>query len=347
MAFTSQLKLEEVIGHGHFGDVHAAVDPLHGKVAVKVLRQLDDETKEEWEARKDDIMSEAQTLKAAEHPNVVRVLNICRHDEDNRLHMVCEFCDGGSVAGEYAAGPIPLHRVRDIITDVCLGLEAIHERQMIHRDIKPGNILRSGKTWKIGDFGLVSDSIIDGYASATGYSDHLPPEFWKRDITSTKTDVWALGMTVYRLLHGHPFYIHHFRQLNGPTVRELVENGGFASRLPFLHHIPNAWRKFIRKALHDETDRRFQSIFALSQALADLPVEPDWECDFLPNRTVWTREKSGRKIEVTWIVDSERKHRWQATSTGGQRNRGLGGGASVLSRSDLNRDLDTFFANSR
>jgi eukaryotic-like serine/threonine-protein kinase len=175
-AFTSDLDLLQQIGAGFFGDVFEGRDPVHGLVAVKVLRPFEGESSAEWQVRREDLLKEAQLLRSANHKNVVRVHHIVRSNSDSRLHMVVEFCDGGSLDKDYRQGPIGLRDTRRILTDVCAGLEAIHARNMLHRDLKPSNILRAGDTFKIGDFGLVTADIISGYASRAGYQQHFAPE---------------------------------------------------------------------------------------------------------------------------------------------------------------------------
>src|SRR5438094_9808960 len=101
MSFTHELKLGPRIGQGFFGDVHKGTDNVHGKVAVKVLRQLRWESPAEWSIRKETLLREALTLKAAEHENVVRVHALVRADTDDRLHMVIELCEKGSLQTEY------------------------------------------------------------------------------------------------------------------------------------------------------------------------------------------------------------------------------------------------------
>jgi eukaryotic-like serine/threonine-protein kinase len=343
MSFTYALKLGRKVGEGFFGDVHEGIDNVHGKVAVKVLRPLPRENPTEWALRKETLLAEAQNLKAAEHENVVRVHALVRADADDRLHMVAEFCDDGSLQAEYEQAPMLLSNVKSVLTDVCRGLECIHARGMVHRDVKPGNILRSKKRFKVGDFGLVSNSLIFGYASAAGYSDHLAPEVHQDDLTSAQSDVWALGMTIYRLLHGHPFYQAHF---TGIDIPESIKNGRFASCLPWLPHIPNAWRKFIRKAMHDDTAQRFKTGFAMCQAGASLSIEPGWECDYTPKKAHWKRKKGNRQIEVTREVLSPRKHLWSAISVGGRRSRWLDGVKTPVSGSQATEELEAFFATS-
>lgn len=341
MSFAYELKLGRKIGEGFFGDVHEATDNVHGKVAVKVLRQVPWESPADWAVRKETLLAEAQTLKAAEHENVVRVHALVRADMDDRLHLVMEFCVNGSLQSEYEQGPLLLSRAKTVLSDVCRGLECIHARGMVHRDIKPGNILGSKKRFKVGDFGLVSDSLVFGYASAGGYTDHLAPEVHKDDLTSGQSDVWALGMTIYRLIHGHPFYLNSLGIVDIPAS---IKNGGFASNLPWLAHVPNAWRKFIRKAMHDDTAQRFRTAFAMCQAAASLPIEPDWECDYTAAKVSWSREKGDRQIQVIREMLSPRKHLWCVYSNGGMRSRRLAGVDTPVSGREATERLEAFFA---
>lgn len=339
MNFSSGLTIGKLIGRGGFGDVYEATDEVHGKVAVKVLRRHSFETESEWLARKDQLLSEAQNLREARHKNVVAVLYAVRSQHDGSLHMVTEFCEGGSLEGLYKAGPIKISKTRKIVTDICLGLDALHVRGMLHRDIKPGNILFSDSRWKIGDFGLVTNEVILGYASDQGYLDHLAPEVHKDQVTSVKTDVWALGMTIYRLLHGEQFYNSAF---TGKDISDLVTAGSFAAHLPWLPHIPKVWRRVIRKALHDDSSLRFDSVSDLSQAIGKLSIAPDWQCAIRNNLTSWTLHNKGRVVSVEWEVISPRKHIWRADSVGGSRKRRLGGSKVPQSRERVYSELEDF-----
>ena len=85
--------------------------------------------------------------------------------------------------------------VRKAGTEVLMGLAALHARQMLHRDIKPGNILiDTAGVALIGDFGLVTDDLLLGYGSQAGYGDHIAYEVWQGKGTSAKSDIWALGI---------------------------------------------------------------------------------------------------------------------------------------------------------
>lgn len=290
--YTAQLTLKGRVGGGQFGDVFEGHCPLNGKVAVKLLRQKPGESPADWATRSAELLAEAINLKSAQHRNVVTVHQVVK-DAHGVVHLVAEFCNAGSVETGYLAGPLPLAKVRKIITDASAGLECIHSRAMVHRDIKPGNLLCHNGIYKIGDFGLVTDRLVRGYASAAGYVSHLAPEvFGPTGVTSPKTDVWALGMTTYRLLHGHSFFQDNFGLMTPADFEQRIVRGGFAHSLPWLPHVPEKWRKFVRKSMHDDAAQRFPSAHAMGQALAPLPISPAWECQYAYNLITWKRTVS-------------------------------------------------------
>jgi eukaryotic-like serine/threonine-protein kinase len=301
---TKKLQIGAELGHGFFGRVCEGVDPIRGRVAVKILVKNSVESDAEWQARRETVVTEGSNLTKAEHQNIVRVFYAPEPGGDPMLVM--EYCGGGSLQASYEAGPIPLPRVKRISSEVSLGLAALHARGMLHRDIKPSNVLldASGHA-KLGDFGLATDDLVLGYASHMGYTDHLAFEVYAGKGTSVRSDLWAVGMTLYRLIHGRVWY----EQSAKP--RHTVPDGKFASKLRWLPHVPHEWRRLIRKALHDDPQRRFQSADALLNALAGVPL-PEWACTVTADRIAWSRRDGDREYEVTWDVSS-RNGAWTAS----------------------------------
>jgi serine/threonine protein kinase len=232
--------------------------------------------------------------------------------------------------------------VRRVASQVCLGLESLHARNMLHRDIKPGNILISKQNVaQLGDFGLVTDDLVLGYGSAAGYSDHLPPEVLNGGPTSVKSDIWALGMTLYRLLHGASWYS---RLPDNPQF--LIPAGGFAASLSWLPHISPKWRRAIRKMMHDDPSQRCPTANAALTALSSVECAPDWNCTVTANEIRWERTANQRRIFVSWKSHSARRHEWTAWSEPvrkGKRHT-LGHSGGVVSRSEADRGLREFFA---
>jgi serine/threonine-protein kinase len=341
MNLRSNLIIGVQIGAGHHGRVFLADDPVHGQVAVKNFRQEPMEAPQDWAVRKAGLLAEAQRLKAATHRNVVQVFHLVESEANDAIHLVMEYCRGASLQDAFESGPLPLADVRNYATQICLGLQTLHARGMLHRDIKPANLLLDEHgTAKIGDFGLVTDNIIFGYASDRGYSDHLAYEIWYGSGTSVRSDIWALGMTIYRLLHGREWY------LRSPAPRYLIKDAGFAHSLTWLPHVTPKWQRFIRKMLNDDPDRRYQNANQVMAALAQLETEPRWSCTVAPQQTSWELVKGGRRTMVVWQQHGPRSFSWDARGVplahGNRRH--LGGSTQPKGRTDSERELREFFS---
>lgn len=334
----STLKIGKEIARGHFGQVHIGNDGIRNELAVKVLRALPEEHPDRWADRKAGLLKEGASLEKAKHRHVVEVHYLCEARDDDAIHLVMEFCHGGSLEPAYRNGPIRGATVLKVAREVCLGLAALHDRGMVHRDIKPGNILldRHGVA-KISDFGFVTDDIIEGYAAGAGYLDHLAPEYFESRVTSVRSDLWALGVTLYRLLHGNDWYNM------GPAPRFVVPEGGFANSLQWLPHIGKPWRRVIRSLLSDDPSGRPENARALLRSLAALEGT-EWECMLNDRGARWIRKKGGRRVEVVLDNHNPRKCSWSATSypENEGRSRTLGGNTEIGYR-QAEKELRQFF----
>lgn len=338
--FVSSLKVGAKIGNGHFGEVFLARDPAHGQVAVKVLSRKDHDDDAAWADYKESYLAEAQNLSKATHRNVVQVHHVVEAPDGQSVVICMAYCPGGSLQTSFEAGPLTLPDVRKIGTEVLMGLSALHTRGMLHRDIKPANILRDGRgEAQISDFGLVTDELVLGYASQAGYSDHIAYEVWQGKGTSAKSDIWALGLTLFRLLHGKVWYEA------APQPREVVKLGGFVDTLKWLPHVPKPWRRVIRTMLNDNPAARYQNAAQALRGLAGLPVAPVWVPTVTPNLVRWEQLKGIRRIVVEWNRHSPRKHDWRAWSepVGVGRNKKLGGSKGAIAGGQAIRELENFF----
>ena len=348
MKLTSQLAVGRKIGNGHFGEVFEGVDPARGAVAVKVLTRgaaaailgRASITDAEWAQMKDDFLHEARNLAKATHRNVVTIYHVVESDDGGSILFCMELCSGGSLQDQFEKGPLSLKEVRDISSGVLLGLDALHRREMIHRDIKPGNILiGDDRRYKVSDFGLVTDELILGYGSQAGYSDHIAYEIWHGSGTSVASDIWAFGMTVFRLLHGRTWW----NQL--PPARTLVPAGNFIDTLQWLPHVPKEWRRALRKMMHDDRRSRYANATQVMNAIAQLPIEPSYSIDVSPEKVEWSLITKGRKKRVEWIIHSPRKHEWSAWSEplGKGRTMSLGGSGGVVGKTAALKGLENYF----
>lgn len=336
----ANLDIGQHIGSGQFGDVYSAVDQVHGNVAVKIIAQKIGQSDADWDEKKTEFLREAQNLAAAEHQNVVPVYHLGESPDGKSIRYCMKLCPGGSLQAQYEFGPMTLSQVRNAGTESLLGLGALHARGMIHRDIKPGNILiDENGVALLGDFGLVTDNLIFGYADEAGYNDHLAFEVWEQGITSAKSDIWAFGMTIYRLLHGNNWYSE------SELPRRVIADGDFREKLKWLPHVPQRWRRAIRSMMHDDTDRRCQNVAQAQAAFSSLPITPDWICEFDGKQVRWHRQLGRRIVRVEWNRNSARRHDWRAWSepTGEGRNRNLGSSNGQVGPQAATRGLEDFF----
>ncbi|SEP03151.1 serine/threonine protein kinase [Actinacidiphila rubida] len=198
-------RLETAIGRGGMGEVWRASDDVLGRqVAVKLL--LGGDSVEQAAAR---FRLEAQTAARLHHPHVVTVFDF--GSWDNRFYLVMELVEGVSLAQSLAAeGRFSPQRVADVAAQAAAGLAAAHRQGVVHRDIKPGNLMQDGHgTVKIGDFGIArfvddASAALTSAGQIVGTSLYLAPERALGRPAGPESDVYALGCVLYHLLVGEP-----------------------------------------------------------------------------------------------------------------------------------------------
>ncbi|MBA2813832.1 protein kinase [Streptomyces sp. KM273126] len=205
MLTAGRYRLHDVIGRGAMGEVWRAYDEMLGRpVAVKLLLAQDSDPTAAARFR-----LEAQTAGLLSHPHVVGVLDFGEHE--GRLFLVMELVEGDSLARVFtAAGKLPAEEVARIAAQAAAGLAAAHEQGIVHRDIKPGNLLLdAGGALKIGDFGIarfVNDpgAALTATGQIVGTSLYLSPERALGKPAGPAADIYALGCVLYQLLTGRP-----------------------------------------------------------------------------------------------------------------------------------------------
>jgi eukaryotic-like serine/threonine-protein kinase len=340
MVNLDEIILGEKIGEGKAPNaaVYHGTDPVRGSVAVKVFTKSLLFNLAQWDEHKKIILNEGQRLHESEHRNVVRIYSVQDKLETSQVHLVMEYLSKGSVADEYLKGPLRLSIVKRILTDVAMGLEFMHNRGIYHRDIKPDNILIGNDgAYKIGDFGFATNDIVNGFAQARGYQRHYAPEVVERKVMDARAEVWSLGLTAYRLLHGDLVY----RGI-GMDERRAVN---FTTSLKFLPHIPDDWRRFIKRALHFEPDKRHQNVSEFLNGLGSLNKDIDWLCTFTPQYIAWERKKGNYIIRIEWDKTNLPNTTWIANviSQDGLKKRKIKGSLNAIMHNEANQELEDFF----
>lgn len=257
--------LEEVLGEGAVGFVFRAQRVSDGAtVALKVLkrRPADDSAYERFQR-------EAKVAREVRHERLVPVLEA--GEADGWLYLVMTHVSGGSLADILEAeGRFSLERTLRVVTDVAAGLDTLHEQGLVHRDVKPSNILLAGNGGALlTDFGLAKGpehSVLTGSGMVVGTIDYLAPERLNGEPAGSASDVYSLGCVAYECLVGAPPFV---RTTFFETVTAHLREDAPApsSRLPEL---PRVVSSAVVWALAKEPDKRPPTAGAYAELLASV-----------------------------------------------------------------------------
>src|ERR1035438_9514123 len=233
-----------VLGAGGFGTVLLARDVLVTRsVAIKVLRDP--------RADPGDLIHEMQFLASLNHPGVVTFHHHFQHE--GKLHLVMEYCSGGSLRRRLEEGPLPQEQAIEWIRCLADTLGFVHAKGVVHHDIKPDNVLFGpDDSLKIGDFGIANQ--LGGTLFYLAPELHLGPVSEK----DQRVDVYALGLTLLELLLGSlPF--------DGLARHEILARKQIRDFVPLTL---NAWlREVLFKAIQPNPELRFQNMAEFKEAI--------------------------------------------------------------------------------
>jgi len=287
------------IGAGGMGEVYLARDTrLARNVALKILRP--EFANPDWIARFRD---EALTASALNHPNIVTIYEIGEH-EGTRF-IAAEYADGVTLRERLKHGPIPPSGLVDIALQIAEGLSAAHDAGVVHRDIKPDNVmLRADGLVKILDFGIATWSsdlppapvgLGGPEAAVVGTTGYMSPEQCQGLRVDARSDVWSLGIVIYEMATGHlPAGVAHAfqeRALRTETVSTLDE----------LAHLPPELGRIVNRAVSRERVDRYSTARELARDLHVL------------RRAL--EDPSGDRAGVGWHVGRRRARRTRTLST--------------------------------
>lgn len=199
-------EIRESVGRGGMGEVFLArQESLGREVAVKILRA--DLPGAGWLPERFE--HEARTMAALHHPNVVTVHD-CVHLADGRVAIVMELISGGSLRARLAEAPegLPLPQALKWAREIAEGLRAAHGAGLVHRDVKPDNVLiDDAGTARVSDFGLsfsgdLARTRYTQTGAAAGTPGYMPPEIWNRGTADVRSDVFSYGAMLYEMLTG-------------------------------------------------------------------------------------------------------------------------------------------------
>jgi len=258
----SHYKILEKLGEGGMGVVYKSHDDsLNRPVALKFLPP--NLTKDETTRKR--FVIEAQAASALDHPNICNIHEIDETD-DGQQYICMAYYEGESLRQKIKKSPIPVDIALNIFIQLTQGMVAAHEKNIIHRDIKPGNvIITDNGEVKIVDFGLAKLAGVDltQSTSSKGTAAYMCPEQITGEGVDHRCDIWALGIVLYEMLTGHlPFDGEYPEQMLYAIVNKNPK-----PLSEFVKNYPELLQKVISKCLENDPSDRYQQ---LSDLLIDL-----------------------------------------------------------------------------
>ena len=267
-------EVEKLVGSGGMSNVFRAHDRmLERTVALKILHEQYTRDADYVERFRREARSVAQLT----HPNIVTVID--RGEQDGRQFIVFEYVEGDNLKDLVNRGPLPVRDAIQLALQVARALAFAHVRGLVHRDVKPQNVLLNddGQA-KVTDFGIARSLDVDGVTqtgTVLGTSDYIAPEQARGQKVNPKTDIYSLGVVLYELLTGQvPFAGDNFvavamRHVNEPAPSVLERRSDVPVRLDLV----------IQRAMAKDPADRFESMAELVTELEACLAEVDGGSD--------------------------------------------------------------------
>ncbi|MBB17664.1 hypothetical protein CMK22_20545 [Candidatus Poribacteria bacterium] len=251
-------KLERLINKGGFAPVFQATEEFVGRsVAIKMIPKASYP-----QNRQRYLLTEMQTMGMTwGHPNIVAIHTVEPGDDECFAYIVMEYVDGDNLSHILSNDPLPQFRAITVALDICRGLIFAHKHSIIHRDIKPQNIMiTSDQTAKITDFGVarILEEASEYAGTVTGTRKYMAPEQYEGNY-DTRVDLYSTGMIIYEMLTGK----YPFLAINIDKVKVKKEEGKF----DFPQGLRQDFCQFLHKALQPHPDNRYQTAEAMYQEL--------------------------------------------------------------------------------
>lgn len=251
-----------VIGAGGMGIVYQAHDDkLDVPIAIKVLRPDRRPDATALERFRDEI----RLARKVTHPNVVRIHDIGQ--DGDLLFLTMDHVEGRTLREWLADGPLPLNKVLTIAQAMAEALAAAHDENVVHRDIKPDNIIASetGRAW-LTDFGVaraIGGDRRTSEGSALGTLNYLSPEQVRGDDIDGRADIFALGLVLYEMISGDV-------PLRGDSIEETAARraAGREANLAALKNTPRGVKRIIARCLEPKPEDRYQDARELAEDLS-------------------------------------------------------------------------------
>ncbi len=284
----SHYRLLEKLGKGGMGEVYLAEDVKHGRrVALKMLSERF--TRDEKSLLR--FRKEANAVLKLNHPNILTVYEI--GEEGERFFIATEYIKGDTLRDRFSHGEMKIDEALGVGIQVARALEAAHDEGIVHRDVKPENVMlrrdRVGRDRlvKVLDFGLAKltekhSTVHDPDAvtmpihntepgTVMGTTGYMSPEQTRGQDVDERTDIFSLGIVLYEMIAGHPPF-------QGPTdshIKVSILDQEPPPLTSAVQMVPHQLERIVRKALQKDREKRYQTITDLKTDLENLRDELD------------------------------------------------------------------------
>ena len=265
--FADRYRLDRRLGVGGMATVQLAFDTrLERYVAVKLLAEHLAEDSSFVSRFKREALAAARLV----HPNIVQVFDFGSDRHSSRQFIVMEFVDGHSCAELLRdRGPMPPRSAVDVLTQACRGLDYAHRNGVVHRDVKPGNLLvNTDGVVKLADFGIAKaaeQSDITKVGSVLGTAAYLSPEQARGEPAGPVSDLYALGVVSFQLMAGRLPY----EAASLTDLARLQESGPPPRLDDHVRDVPPALAAAVARALERDPERRYADAAEMEDALRD------------------------------------------------------------------------------
>ena len=266
-------ELRRRIGEGSFGEVWLASDQtVNREYALKILQP---------DASVHESLHEAKIGHQLDHPNVVRVhqADVSSRGCQQYVVLAMDYIKDGSLTNlANPSGYLTLHEVIQFGCDILRGLDYLHGIDLIHNDIKPENVLvgpqRNGM---LTDYGIVGASQSRTQSSVLKfYKMHAAPEVIAENLISVQSDIYQVGLTLFRMLVDLDFLRHKFNELGEHEYYRAISDSKLLTATDFPAYVPARLRRIVQRATHRQANCRYASALAMRRELEKLNYPGFW-----------------------------------------------------------------------
>lgn len=287
-------QVARLLREGAFGRVWLVRDKIQSESkAIKIVRVPSGQDPRAAYA-------EAQLLRALQHPNILP-LESADLLADKWLYLVTPYFRRGSAQDRSARDGMPLRRAWSLICDVLRGVQHAHGHSVLHRDIKPGNVMIAEHgAGVLSDFGLATLAPGLWGAWPQGCVTHLAPEVCETGLFTASADVYAAGVTLYRLVNGDG-WLDEWASATEEEIWGAAARERFPPRTGFALHVPQTLRRVVNKAMRADPSRRFGTAADFRHALEQVDLHVDWAQATLEDRVEWVGRSAAKEHRVLLV----------------------------------------------